>query len=58
MQPKMHCSVEGNALAAVIDRLKIDISRTRNAELPGATLNSTAILSTPLVPAMNSIWFQ
>lgn len=50
MQPKIHCSVEGKAFAAVIDRQKIDMSRTRIATFTGVTLESAAMLSTPTLP--------
>jgi len=53
MQPKIHCNVDGKELAAVTERQKTDISRTLNAGLAGATLDSSAIFSTPTVPKFN-----
>lgn len=50
MQPKMHCSVEGKEFAAVTDRQNTDISRTRIETFTGVTLQSAAMLSTPILP--------
>lgn len=50
MQLKIHCNVEGKAFAAVIDRQKTDMSRTRIALLTGVTLESAGMLSAPILP--------
>lgn len=50
MHPKMHCKVEGKLFAAVIERLKIDISLTLRVRFPGLTLDSGAMFSEPVVP--------